>query len=529
MVANLTMGRGGRAALLVALALIARGGVTAAQQKARPAPAGTQAQQQAPPSAKTQAILDLLERQAPPDAVREALKKAHLTKEEEAALARQLQNPRYKAAFEQARRKATASRPSKPSQPQPRVGPSLAELRQAAERDHAALVARLEREAQPVLQQARAAAARPAPSQRLAPTAMASLGAARAPANPSRVIIDRIDPEVAIVGAPLRIRGRYMGPPGEVTIIVGAEDPRPENAYVCPFVAWNAEDIAVTVPAQIEEMHRAHPFPDGRRSALLWVKPRNDPSGKTLEIQLSINPRRFMPSIDTVSPTQLTPGLRFVIRGQSLAAGRRPTVRLNVRVGTETLRRELQVLGYSETYIEAYVQEDTSGIPASDRAYVEVENALGTSPQQPTDFIPAEEVLTIPGKTSKACCFSLLEPENPAFSFGYSDWTGCWEPWLFCTWGEKVESRPFANLPIEEGSSTVLVPLANGWKVVNVTMETRRSHLFDDAGCVLESTPAAGGVEFRGTEVLAWANAYGQVKCVPSLVIRGPRGVRYNP
>jgi hypothetical protein len=50
----------------------------------------------------------------------------------------------------------------------------------------------------------------------------------------------------------------------------------------------------------------------------------------------------------------------------------------------------------------------------------------------------------------------------------------------------------------------------------------------DSSGCYFDSAPRAGGTEFTGAEMVAWANAGGSVKCVPSLVIRGPRGLAYN-
>lgn len=535
--ARLTRGAG-PAALVAALALFCANVASAQQPQPRKPPSQQQPakqppgqqQQQVQAPAKAQTFLQLLDRRAPLAELREALRSARLTKEEETALGKHLQDPRYRQALEQAGRQAMAGRAARRPRPQPRVGPTVQELRQGLHRDHAALVARLEAEAQPVLQQARATATRPAPAPRLAPSAMVSLGTARAPTNPSRVNIQRLDPEVATAGNLLRILGRDMGSAGQVTIIVGAEDPRPENAFVCPVIAWNSQDIMVTVPRDLEELHRAHPFPNGRRSALLWVKPRNDPSGRTLQFEVSVDLRRFAPGIETISPTQLTPGLRFGIRGQNLSAGSRPTVELHVRVGTDTFRRSLQVIWSSDTYVEAYVPDDISGLPSNGQATVVVGTGIGTSRPQPTNFVPVEDVVTFAGEPSSACCMSIVDSLVQVLILQdllFDSTTGCYQAIFLCTWGEKKTSRPFEHLQVDDGMFRRQVgTLINGWTVADATVS--EVSYDDSSGCYFDSAPRAGGTEFTGAEMVAWANAGGSVKCLPSLVIRGPRGLAYN-
>jgi len=338
-------------------------------------------------------------------------------------------------------------------------------------------------------------------------TRMTAFAAARAPSNPSPVRLTGIDPAPAITGVRLGIIGRDLGRQGEVTIIVGAEDPRPENAFDCQIVGWGSEVIHVMVPVGIEDLHRTRPFPNGERSALVWVKPQGDPSGRWLQSTVRLNPNNFKPVIES-APGELTPGLRFAIRGRNLTAGAEPLVKI-----TQSLTNRWQRLRNVASFpywLEVEVPEDVGQLRAGPVALT-VGNGLATSTSSAVDFVPAEEVIEFTSHTVEACSFSF-------FSALFLGMSGCPDEGIF---GVEERLRAFEMLTYE---GDTFVRLANDWRVAGLSAE----ELYRDgrgAGCYFEHAPAVGATEFAATELVGWANSFNGIKCRARLAIRGPRGV----
>ena len=466
------------------------------------------------PSAKVKAVLDLLASGAAPQAFRDAIAKAKFTKPEAAELVRELEKPSYEAALRSLRQRAeNEPRAAAAKSPAPR-GLDAQALRETLQREQTARIARLQPQALAALQEARAmAAAAPYRPNLQLMSRMSSLASARAPVNDSPVRISGTDPERGITGVVLVVLGSHLGSAGDVTIIVGAEDPRPENAFDCRIIGWGREAIHIAVPEAIEDLHRSRPFPNGRRSALLWVRPAGDNFGRTRQIEITLNPDHFTPVIETVSPAELTPGLRFAIRGQNLSAGSEPRVEIT---STLTNRRAtLRTLGHSSGWVEAYVPDDLSGFRAGQVRLV-VSNGLEESQPKSLVFTPAEDVVTIRSSTLRASCFSLIATVlyGPGTTID-----------SLCVWGEEKREIPFGRIDIHDASVT---RLANDWTVASmVTTEVSRSG--NGAGCYIEDQPSAGSTEFRSAVLVAWANGYCNVTCQATLTVRGPRGVSPAP
>ncbi len=463
----------------------------------------------APPSPKVKAALDLLLTNPSPQAFGDALKRAGLSKAEAQELVNELKTPRYDAPLRLLRQKAeSAPHAGPPPQPVPR-SLDLAALRQTLGQEHTALLARLQAQAPTGLQARVRAPAAAGGAAALGPQLVAFTGA-RAPANPSPVELERTDPEPAVTGVWLVIFGHQLGRQGEVTIIFGAEDPHTAVSFPCRIGGWGAEAIHVMVPTAIEDLHRAHPFPNGRRSALVWVKPQGDPSGRTREITVKVNPDNFVPQVESVSPGQLTPGLRFAVRGRNLSAGARPTVTL--RASSPPARHDLQVLGYDADWVEVVVPDDLGGFRTG-RATLTASNGLGESRPYGVDFTAVDEVLEFTSEPLSASCWSVLEMIGDAWFGGAIE--------SLCIMGEEQRHQAWTGVSHDGYAAN---RLANDWTVASAVASATRRH-GNGAGCYLEHAPAAGATEFTSTELVAWANGFCRVTCTATLAIRGPRGV----
>jgi hypothetical protein len=462
----------------------------------------------AEPPPRVKAALDLLERNPTPKAFLDAVKRAGLTRAEAQELDRLMQTPRYETAFRALRTKAEAENhgPAIP-QPLPRsVG--IEALRQSVQQEHSAHLASLQARAQGGLQQRptrmAAAARRPNPAMT---TRMAAFAGARAPANTSPVRLSRIDPAPAITGMRLGIIGSNLGRQGEVTIIVGAEDPRHENAFDCPIVGWGSEVIHVMVPVEIEDLHRTRAFPNGERSALIWVKPQGDLSGRWMEITVKLNRDHFVPVIDAVFADELTPGLRFAIRGQNLTAGSEPVVKITQAL--TNLRGRLRNIATFSYWLEMQVPEDAEKLRAGP-VVLTVWNGLAESRPYVVDFTPVEEVVEFTSERLDACSWGLL-----SLLFGSYD---CPNEGIF---GVEERLEPFGRI---QHAGQTFTRLANDWKVAGlVASEFNRDGR--GAGCYFEHAAVVGGTEFADTVLVGWANSYNGIVCQAKLTIRGPRGV----
>ncbi|MEW6336425.1 MAG: hypothetical protein AB1625_03385 [Acidobacteriota bacterium] len=462
----------------------------------------------ADPSPKVKAALDLLDRNPTPKAFLEAVRKAGLTRVEAQELEKLMQTPRYEAAYRALRTKAEAENHGPAVPPPTTRGVDLQALRQSIRQEHATRLASLQARAQSGLQQPPARMA--SPPRRLDPTMttrMATFSRVRAATNSSPVRLTGTQPDQAITGVVLVIQGRDLGRQGEVTIIVGAEDPRPENAFDCRIIGWGSEAIHVMVPEAIEDMHRARPFPNGRRSALVWVKPEGDLSGRWRPITVTLNPDHFEPVIESVSPPEMTPGLRFAIRGRNLTAGAEPQVKLSQSL--TGMWGTLRSLGYNAEWIEVLVPEGWDRFRAG-RAGLTVNNGLATSASFAVDFVPVEEVVEFRSDTLDACSWGLF-----SILVGAID---CPSQGIY---GVEERLRAFERLTHEGRTFT---GLANDWQVAGLTAR----ELYRDgrgAGCYFEHAPAVGATEFADTVLVGWANSFNGIRCQATLTIRGPRGV----
>ena len=463
----------------------------------------------AQPSPKVKAILDLVERNPSPQALRDALKRANLSKAEAQELANEIKKPRYDAALQSLRMKAEAENFG-PAVPQlvPR-GLDLQTLRQTIRQEHAARLARLQAQAQGALQpplRAVRSVRRPDPA---LVTRMASFVGTRPQPQESPIFMLGIGPRPLVTGQELVTVGLHFGTPGFVTIILGAEDPRPENAFDCRVTNWASSGVTCVVPAAIEEVHRRQPFPNFRRSALVWVKPQGDPSGRVVQIEVTLNPDHFQPVIDSIVPNELTPGLRFAILGHDLSAGPEPHVTINP--DTTGPGYNLRVRRYEPDWLEVEVPDDQGHLRA-ESVNLKVSNGLAESRPKAVNFIPAEEVLQF-SREGHASCYSLTGELTGGQFEGL-----CWL-------GEIARYQPFTSIEHDGHTAT---RLTNDWTVVGVTA-TATSHHGDHMGCYLDHTPSSGATEFATTELVSWADPYCRVTCQATLTIRGPQGVPITP
>ena len=469
-------------------------------------PAVTAAAEQ--PSPRAKAILDLLERNPSPQAFREACKQAKLTKAEAQEVENAVKTPRYEAAYRSLRMKAEAENfgPAVPP-PVPRSLDTRV-LRATIQQEHTARLARLQAQAQGGVQppsgQVASAARRPVV---LSPTQLAAFNAARAPSNPSPVQLERTEPEPAVTGVVLVIFGHQLGRQGEVKIIFGAENPSTAVTFDCRIMGWGAEAIHVTVPVEIEDLHRTRAFPNGQRSALVWVRPQGDPSGRWRDITVKVNPDHFVPVITAVHATELTPGLRFSIQGQNLTAGAEPRVIITQSL-TNRWQRMRNIASFSY-WLELVVPEDVGQLRAGPVGLT-VNNGLAESRSYVVTFTPVEEVVEFTSDTLDACSWGLF-----SLLFGVFD---CPNEGIY---GVKESMRPFESLSHDGRTFT---RLANDWKVAGLTANERYRD-GHGAGCYFEHAPSVGATEFASTELWGWANSYNGIVCQAKLVIRGPRGV----
>jgi hypothetical protein len=464
----------------------------------------------AQPSPKVKAALDLLERNPTPKAFRDAVMQARLTRAEAQELENAVKTPRYDAALRSLRMKAAAESFGPAAPPAVPRSLDLQALRQTIRQEHAARLARFQAQAQSGLQQPPAQVASAARRTNLMPpTQMAAFNGARAPSNPSPVQLERTDPEPAVTGVVLVIFGHQLGRQGEVWIIVGAENTQRENAFQCRIMGWGSEAIHVTVPEEIEDMHRTRAFPNGQRSALVWVKPQGDPSGRWMQITVKVNPDHFVPVIEAVSASELTPGLRFSIRGRNLTAGGEPRVSITQSL-TNRWQRLRNIASFSY-WLEMMVPEYVEYLRAGPVALT-VSNGLAESRPYVINFTPVEEVVEFTSDTLDACSYSFL-------GLFFGNLPG--DCILSGIWGVETRLRPFERITYGEQTFT---RLANDWKVVGITA----SETYHDGrghGCYFEHGPSAGATEFAATELVGWANGFCGVRCQAKLVIRGPRGV----
>ncbi len=467
----------------------------------------------AAPSPKVKATLDLLQRNPSLQEFGDALKRAGFTRAELQELDKEMRDPRYGAALRMLRQKAeNAPYAGPPPVPSP-LG--LQAVRETLRQKHATLLARLQSQAQPGLQHV--AGVVQSPARRLDP-ALAALGPAlqlvRHPGNQSPVDLERTDPEPAVTDVWLVVFGHQLGRQGQVTIIVGAEDPRPENAFACRISGWGSEAIHAMVPVEIEELHRSRPFPNGQRSALVWVRPDGDPSGRWRQITVKLNPSHFVPQIESVSPSELTPGLRFALRGRDLSAGSRPRVWLHSSLSNAS--RDLQVLGYDADWVEVLVPESLEGLRPG-RATLRISNGLSDSQPFGVDFTPTEEVVEVNGASISAACYSMVGTFGDVIGLDFLNG--------LCMWGMKLDTPAFERI---EHDGVVFTRLRNDWKVVSAGTSAS-DQAGRGAGCYLEHAPAAGATEFTATQLFAWANGFCHVTCRAKLTISGPRGVPIAP
>ncbi len=461
------------------------------------------------PSPRVKAILDLVERNPSPQAVRDALKRANLSKAEAQELATEIKKPRYDAALRSLRMKAEAERfgPGVP-QPVPR-NVDIRALRQTIQQEHATRLVRLQAQAQGALQ----APVRAVTSvRRPDPAVVARMGpfvATRPQPQESPIFMLAYTPQPLVTGRELTTLGLNFGTPGFVTIILGAEDPRPENAFDCRIVTWSSGGVKCVVPEAIEDVHRSRPFPNFRRSVLIWVKPKDDPAGRVVQTEVTLNPDHFQPAIDSVVPNELTPGLRFAILGHDLSAGSEPHVTIDDNMTGPGYN--LRVRRFEPDWLEVEVPEDQGHLRAGP-VYLKVSNGLAEGRPKAVNFIPAEEVLEFHHE-GYASCYSLLGE----FSGGHLEGL-CWL-------GDIVRDYPFTSIQHDGYTATRLV---NGWTVAGVAA-TVTSHHGERAGCYFEHAPSAGAILFASTELVSWADPYCQVTCQATLTIRGPRDVPISP
>jgi hypothetical protein len=328
---------------------------------------------------------------------------------------------------------------------------------------------------------AAAATVPPPPPQRISVSGMAALMSSGRTTSSGRITdVGRI-----VVGEEITVRGTGFGnTEGRVAIIIR------RDLYYCTVTTWTSTRIVCTVPDDLESAVRD--ALDGVR-ALLWVKLSGGETGPTLDTRVLPNPETYTPTIDSITPTEISPGQSFIIRGRNLVKYRFDRARVRLLFGSE-VSVQATIEDPQHEFIQAKIPDDYGGMQRT-VCRLEVSNDLGFSAEQTVTFTPAEEILDIrtPGTLLAAC-----QPPFPGF---------------LCLIGDTSRATVHD------------IVLKNSWVVEDCVLDIDAHGV--NAGAHYIEEPARGATLARAV-VEAWADAYSRVTVTETLFIKGPRGVAYR-
>ncbi len=287
------------------------------------------------------------------------------------------------------------------------------------------------------------------------------------------------------VGRDLTIRGTGFGyTQGRVAIIIR------RDLYYCTVTAWTNTRIECTIPDDLESAVRD--AIQGVR-ALLWVKLYGGEIGPTLDTTIYPDPEDFEPVIESITPTEISPGQSFIIRGRNLVKYRFDRARVKLLFGAGA-RVEAFVEDPQHEFIQAKIPDDYGGMQRT-VCRLEVTNDLGRIDEETVTFVPAEEIFDVPtpGRLVAAC-----QPPFPGF---------------LCLIGDTSRATVHD------------FTLMNGWVVEDCVLDINAGGA--NAGAYYVERPDAGAVLARAV-VEAWADAYSRVVVTETLYIKGPRGVAWR-
>ena len=150
----------------------------------------------------------------------------------------------------------------------------------------------------------------------------------------------------------------------------------------------------------------------------MWVKLAGGETGPTLETRVLPDPETTTPIIDNITPTDISPGQSFIIRGRNLAKYRvdRARVRLlfpdgsSVQTTIQDPQREL---------ILAKIPDDFGGMQRT-ICRLEVTNDYGRKAEQTVTFVPAEEIVAAVVERIETVLFAAPPPALPGLALAAS-------------------------------------------------------------------------------------------------------------
>lgn len=287
------------------------------------------------------------------------------------------------------------------------------------------------------------------------------------------------------VGEEITIRGTGFGnTEGRVALILRRE------LYYFSVTSWNNTRIVCTVTNELEQ-----PVGDALDGveALLWVKLHGGETGPTLETRIMPNLELITPVIDSITPTEISPGQSFIIRGRNLVKYRYDRASVKFLFGND-ISVQATVEDSDHEFIQAKIPDDYGGMQRK-VCRLEVTNDLRRSTDQTVTFIPVEEIMEIrtPGHITAAS-----QPPFPIFLSVIGD----------------------------TNRATVHdIILKNGWVVEDCVLDVNAHGV--NAGAYYVEEPEHGSTLARAV-IEAWADAYSYVTAIDTLYIKGPRGVPYK-
>jgi len=327
----------------------------------------------------------------------------------------------------------------------------------------------------------------------------ANIGASRRASAARTVVSEKVNPAPvssnqptahigdctqAQVGHQMTIRGEGFGASqGRVALLVR------RDVYYCPISSWSDQRIVCTVTDEIEPVVGYH---DQGVEAVLWIKLAGTESGPAQEIEVLPDPDQITPRITDVTPSEITPGQTFIIRGENLIkyASERPRVNF-IFADRVTIPADIEEC--FDDFIQATMPDSIAGLQRT-VCRLQVINDVEQRGDITVTFVPAEEIIAIRSNRMGAWC----QPPFPG--------------WL-CLFGDanRFTVQDFR--------------LINGWTVDEAVLDlTKRG---PNAGAYFVEKPESGDTLAR-VIVEVWADAYSSASCVETLFIKGPKGVPYR-
>lgn len=326
------------------------------------------------PVSRIEGFLKEIEKADTLETLGRALKAANFSQEELKELAGEIKRPPYSSKLNALVKKAEAESIARAEgKAQQRRQRKQGEQQQKQEQE----LNRLNMEAQAKLQTLKAKAIQRAktPSS-LKPLPLATGTHIPLPEDLAR--IREVIPQPAIVGQDLHIRGENFGRRGSVTVTVEGVT---ETARV---LSWHEEFILIRIPPELRGA-----VGETEKEARLWVDAEKNKS--TTLFRLRPNTSWFVPSIASLSSSDIRPGQILIIEGRNFLTEHTGTVEF--RFAGRTFSGIIDE--WNDTYIQVRLASDITGMSRREGT-VKVRNHLGNETTNPIIFEPRKELLTLP-------------------------------------------------------------------------------------------------------------------------------------